>query len=186
MKKVMDLQTLQENDLKNYQKIMELKKAKVSRLPTNDIGADICQYIDLGRLAYRSSELAYHQNYHIYITSDEEVKEGDWCVKGNELGKIVKGMYELRLIINKVSFNFDHHKLFRRKVIASNDPLLKLPEPSQDFIKKYVAEDNKGNVIEDILVEYVELTNWRGEERYVESTHPKINENNTIECQIIN
>lgn len=40
------------------------------------------------------------------------------------------------------------------KVIASTDKSLGLPQPSKSFIDKYITEYNKGNIIEDVLVEY--------------------------------
>lgn len=35
--------------------------------------------------------------------------------------------------------------------------MLRLPQPSQSFIEKYVEEYNKGNIITEVMVEY---TDW--------------------------
>ena len=44
------------------------------------------------------------------------------------------------------------------KIIATTDISLvkeyNLPQPSQQFIQKYIEEYNKGNIITDVLVEY--------------------------------
>ena len=46
------------------------------------------------------------------------------------------------------------------KIIATTDISLvkeyNLPEPSQSFIQKYIEEYNRGNIITDVLVEYLE------------------------------
>ena len=45
--------------------------------------------------------------------------------------------------------------------LYSNSGLFKtiLPQPSQQFIQKYIEEYNKGNVITDVLVEYELISN---------------------------
>jgi hypothetical protein len=92
---------------------------------------------------------------HLYILSDEEIKEGDWCLEGlsplapTELIKVTKEDLE-RCIEN---YNYGSCK----KIIATTDQWLELkphPNVSQSFIKKFIEEYNKGNVIEDVLVEY--------------------------------
>ena len=107
-----------------------------------------------------------HQNctevaQHLYITSDEEINEGDWCYnskrKSIELGKYMIGTNEF---------------IFCKKIIATTDTSLRrmgddgivdialgleisyIPE---SFIKYFIEEYNKGNVITDVLVEYEEV-----------------------------
>lgn len=41
-----------------------------------------------------------------------------------------------------------------KEIISSTDKSLNLPEPSPEFISKYITEYNKGNIIEDVLIEY--------------------------------
>lgn len=101
------------------------------------------------------------KNQHLYIISDEEIKEGDWC--WNQY----KG--ESEMCIGQVGKSWDTSM---KKIIATTDELLGLgkfetqiverwgksrnqfPQPSQSFIEKYVEEYNKGNVITEVMVEY--------------------------------
>lgn len=101
---------------------------------------------------------------HLYITSDEEIKEGDWCIDSiTKTPFQVKSIERNRLVYPEGS----------KKIITTTDKSLKLeidgsrgnllpdvsfdielPQPSQSFIKKYVKEYNEGNIINDVLVEY--------------------------------
>jgi uncharacterized protein YbaR (Trm112 family) len=102
-------------------------------------------------------ELFKHQ--HLYIISDDKIEEDDYY--------IIDGIPEL-LKNNGLKFIDDYCK----KVIATTDTSLRfprknshpnsvwkldgalLPQPSQQFIQKFVEEYNKGNIITDVLVEY--------------------------------
>lgn len=122
----------------------------------------------------RNSTISYH---HIYFTSDEKIKEGDhfltnrnghWelqkCQKVCEDGMIMSFEEEIAM------FQEDTYFVFRpencKKIIATNDENLVvnnktafaklLPQPSQQFIEKYIEEYNKGNIINEILVEVEE------------------------------
>lgn len=92
---------------------------------------------------------------HIYIISDDEIKEGDWRldIRTNKIYQSVKQDAEL------------YDTSFRKKIIVTTDTSLKiegklwktttnLPQPSKQFIEKYVESYNKGEVITDVLVEY--------------------------------
>ena len=46
-----------------------------------------------------------------------------------------------------------------REVLATTDESLNLPQPSQQFIEKFVEEYNRGNIITDVLVEYELISN---------------------------
>jgi hypothetical protein len=91
---------------------------------------------------------------HLYIVDDSEIKEGDWF-----------------LYKEKIIFHHDgsmHTSSHCKKIIATTDKLtykynelgneLKvdyfLPQPSQQFIDKYIEQYNKGNIITDVMVEY--------------------------------
>jgi hypothetical protein len=77
---------------------------------------------------------------HLYIISDEEIKEGDWCIINDSIR------------IGKYDGNIN--KNWYKKIISSTDSNLNLPQPSQSFIDKYIEEYNKGNIITDVMVEY--------------------------------
>jgi hypothetical protein len=87
-------------------------------------------------------------SHHLYILSDDEIKEGDWYID------------TYSAIPLKASENHINKHSTSKKIIATTDESLKwymigfLPQPSQSFIEKYIEEYNKGNVITDVLVEY--------------------------------
>ncbi len=81
--------------------------------------------------------------HHLYITSDEEIKEGDWYIGDN-------------IIYNLVTKT---NGMNPQKIISTTNPALKLPQPSKSFIDKYIDEYNKGNVVSKVEVEYVQVPN---------------------------
>ena len=120
-------------------------------------------------LVYGNFNYANHDwNFkHIYITSNDEIEEGDWVIffwDGGQIGSDKPLQYQPNKghILNKGL----------RKIIATTDALLKLPipeslaeypmsytpkslpKPSEKFIESYVESYNKGINIERILVEY--------------------------------
>jgi len=127
----------------------------------------------------------YSREIHLYIVSDEEIKEGDWCIAMNRDTKYSKPFQcnKSKAFVNPEFLNSQDDV---RKIIATTDSSLKLneecikcngyggdqsgycnecsgtgnpkllPQPSKQFIQKYIEEFNKGNKIEKILVEYTE------------------------------
>ena len=83
---------------------------KPSRITKNNLG----KFIKLNGLQYQE----VNENQHIYITSDEEIKEGDWCY--NSINNTV---YKKEL--NKLSFAYEY------KIILTTD---------QDLIKDGVQD----------------------------------------------
>lgn len=59
-----------------------------------------------------------------------------------------------------------------REVLAATDETLKLPKPSDSFIRKYIEEYNAGRQIADVLVEYTfaayQGAKWGEETLYVD------------------
>ena len=137
-------------------------------------------------------ELFKHQ--HLYIISDDEIKEGDWCYdkRPDENGDLVDIVYQVKNI------EFELRTSTEKKIIATTDSslwrpshkyasdVILLPQPSQQFIQKYIEEYNKGNVITDVLVEYQTKLEWtysHSGNRIQEESNPflKINhKDNTI------
>jgi len=134
------------------------KRAKVIKLPTPNGGAICINNKD----KMFNSHYSDTKNYHLYIISDDEVNEGDYYL-WNSIGG-----WELIKAINLFGFHESvKHKVF--KVISTTDKLNIhpnisdsyrtgncLPQPSQQFIEKYIEEYNNGNIITDVLVEYEE------------------------------
>ena len=115
-------------------------------------------------------EIFKHQ--HLYIISDDEIKENGTHFYNPHSGQL------------HISGNHTDYKAVNnngcKKIIATTDTLLKieingnrgnllpdvsfdinLPQPSQQFIQKYIEEYNKGHIITDVLVEYEYLLDDR-------------------------
>ena len=137
------------------------KRAKVAMLPTNEkapitLGLnDIMIFDNYFHTAIQNRNENFI-NQHLYITSDDNIKEGDWL---------------LDIRTNKIAQNGNNSiKIFNdniKKIIATTDILqilndyrdddgskFYLPQPSTVFIQRYVEYYNKGNQIVDVLVEY--------------------------------
>ena len=134
-----------------------LKKCKIIMLPTNQKTKYLMVYSDVektkGKLilnGLKNDEYKEYQN--IYIISDDKIKGSDYCYS-YKTNKIVKSTCDVSREANK---NIG----FWKKVIATTDKSLsqtnrtEIPQPSQQFIQKFVEEYNKGNIIADVLVEY--------------------------------
>ena len=161
----------------------------VHMLPTMDkshIG-----FLDNGKsriLYYQKEALAFREGWypqHLYFTTDEEIKEGDWY-----LGYLSRGWQ----LFQKTSATFKHK--IARKIIASTDPKLtvkydngvrdfgwetksisykKLAQPSQAFIKAYCEQGG----IDEVDVEYEliwEETGWNKQSKH----KLKVDSHNTI------
>ena len=150
------------------------KRTQVHMLPTDKTG-NSCQPLSAyskpvtrgglisasGMEAKRLVELG-SQAYHLYFTTDEEIKVGDWCLKPVYIEGVKVGYGILQAdssYFGGYGYDWeDHHK-----IIASTDPKLetsdevfhntykqKLPQPSQAFIKAYC---NQGG-FDEVDVEY--------------------------------
>ena len=183
-----------------------LKKCKVAMLPTNKkasigdysiskVNEEINQKLFYGKIIQEPYNCSV-TNYHLYILSDEEIKEEDWSYSP-------KGTPSIQRIDRQVCQ--DRRDYGWRKIIATTDssltPLVdildsngeskaevQLPTLSQGFIEKFISEYNKGNIIQEVMVEYnvdySNFTDWKEDEKgtYVEHlTNLKINpKDNTI------
>ena len=128
-----------------------------------------------GKLIFADSNIKTPtQLQNLYIISDDKIKEGDWVYENN-LNQETQ-IYQVYDRNNELGF-FRFRNVFVelsksncKKIIATTDSsltltglqsrsskdfsILSLPQPSQQFIEKYIEEYNKGNVITDVLVEY--------------------------------
>jgi len=166
----------------------QFKRPQVILLPTNDDNSDIELHTKRNRL-YSKSKDKTNFNYnkqltplewykqHLYIISDNEIKEDDWITLFTHINKYqlrqVKEIKDNILICyNNELISLD---LKPKKIIATTDNTIKvfgkskidnsnieilgktIPSPSYSFILKYIEEYNKGSIITDILVEYDNL-----------------------------
>lgn len=123
------------------------KKHRVVMLPTekatnfpfigvyHDNGRKLITYVNSN-----STNSALTQPQHLYILSDEVYfshKKGDW-------------VYESDNTIPVYQFTYDICEYPLRRIIASTNPSLNLPSPSDSFIKKYCELGG----IDEVIVEY--------------------------------
>ena len=104
------------------------------------------------------------KHQHLYIILDDKIKLFDWVYNNKE--NIVERITSKTELIFVLEENKENQTF--KKIIATTDTSLEprnlygnsglfktiLPQPSQQFIQKFVEEYNKGNIIEDVLVEY--------------------------------
>ncbi len=99
---------------------------------------------------------------HLYILSDEEIKEGDWVYNTvlKDISYIANSSINLLSEINRLKQ--------AKKIIATTDSSLtktsfkvlkdlkshQLPQPSSSFLEVYVKAYNEGNQIKEVMVEY--------------------------------
>jgi len=164
------------------------KRAKIHLLPTDK--AENCIILDNATEKFKYSngrfftqehfKYANQSSHHLYITTDDEIKEGDWCLffwdgmKDGELGQV--GSEPQQYLPS------EGHTLNRnlRKIIATTDPELKwsddnelqildyhfakLPQPSKEFIEEYC----KAGGIDEVDVEYeLKPTLSEGDDYYI-------------------
>jgi hypothetical protein len=139
-----------------------LKEANVVMLATG--GKSRLSINTAGPLHYSDVELNSSANFtsqHLYFTTDEEIKQDDWCINGNN--RVVKYDQSVR------------DKEVCKKIVATTNPELHtkstkskindteyetfvgerdIPKIPDTFITKFVEEWNKGNKIEKVRLEY--------------------------------
>ena len=136
------------------------KRAKVHLLPTEPSSAETCIGVRGNIMAYHLAihHLALSKFYHIYITTDDEIKEGDWLIWNDKVYKHSKTSF--------TGIDFSDCK----KIIATTDPELHntrlkdcpvnpednmvsvrgVAKPSKEFIEEYC----RAGGIDKVDVEY--------------------------------
>ena len=170
----------------------QFKIAKVVMLPSNEVKGDFSKERiypcllkhswtfdkeEKGKLIFADSNIRTPtQLQNLYIISDDEIKGGDWFYNihskivgraafdfgKDDLAKKIIATTDSSLEINS---NFDYNQLLPNK----NNFRFYLPQPSQQFIQKYIEEYNRGNIITDVLVEYELISN---EEYFLNTINP--------------
>lgn len=144
----------------------QFKRAQVIMLPTQLNTCNlvpIIKYIN-GKLQYLNMEFTNNSliGQHLYIISDDEIKEGDWIIWNNKIVQAIDTAYHTaKKIIATTDTSLkilDERKSIDIPNVGGGLYFIKLPQPSQQFIEKYIESYNKGEVITDVLVEYVKYT----------------------------
>ena len=100
-----------------------------------------------------------NKNGHLYVLSNDEIKEGDWYFDGTDFihkkskhnNTLVDGNNQAKKVIATTDTSLYIHQ---KETISLPERVFYLPQPSQQFIQKYIEEYNKGNIITNVLVEY--------------------------------
>lgn len=145
-------------------KVVMLSTEKASQIVSNGDQLEFCFKEGIPQESWMKPQ-------HLYITNDEEIKEGDYWVNLDKNQIFYGNLYDLA-----------NNAPSCKKIIATTDPELKvtykseyqiegttswnLPKPTEGFIKKFIEKYNKGEIITDILVEYIDKGNeeWLGDD----------------------
>jgi hypothetical protein len=164
-----------------------------------------------GKWIYQSDMSGECKPQHLYIISNDEIKEGDWCLTGLKIVRQCNGFTYSQdgKTVNGYTFTDGTADTFSscKKIIATTDTSLtvntyyeiegnqkiQLTEPHQEFIEQYIKYYNNGNIITDVLVKYEKCShktcNNGCDSQMCRNKHhkPKINlKNNTITIKTIN
>lgn len=150
------------------------QKCKVVMLPTqNESQLYIHKDDTLNYYNVPQSKASHLGGQHLYILSDEEIKEEDsflglkmaeisenneWIIVTPQNRNQYKGSGVFG-IVRKIIATTNKH--ISKEVILKNErgSIEQLfPQPSQSFFEVFVREYNKGNVITEVLVEYNDTT----------------------------
>jgi len=141
----------------------QFKRAQCILLPTNK--AENALVKSAGKLyffkGYFTQDYLQSMNkasFHLYLLSDDEIKEGDWYYN-SRLKQIFQAIrnsgYSKKTDDYKIIATTDTSLIENIEMIGTGSTyLFKLPQPSQQFIEKYIESYNAGQVINDVLVEY--------------------------------
>lgn len=163
------------------------KKHKIVLIETDKHAVDFPKLLSIrtnskGKLLQSHGVLSDAYIRHLYILSDDKIKEGDWVMNNNT---------------NNIAQYTGHGSMeWWKKIIATTNTELKwefkgvqmsrmmnYPKISELFIKIYIAEYNKGNVIEEVELEYdsEEKPAWSG--MWVDTL--KLREDNTVIIDLV-
>lgn len=177
------------------------KKCLVMMVETND--NTIIKKNLSDKLLFKNFIATATQNQHLHIVSDDEIKEGD-LVFCNLRVQIVDTLDIENNTVNFVNPIYNGYISACKKIIATTDKSLthfaphmdcnglgcddclkhSLPEPSPQFIQKFIDEYNKGNIIKEVNVDFIFNTtneDWSKTPVQLDGYYtPKIDKNNFI------
>lgn len=138
-------------------------KKKVVMLPTNE---KVKMWLNKfsNQLHIDTVEKENHENainQHLYFLSSEEIKEGDWCFDIVN-GKVLKADHDVnyeqdvvKKIIATTNTNLIIDKYYPQFTVDKNPIIKYLPQIPQSFIEYFIFQYNKGNIITEVMVEYI-------------------------------
>lgn len=166
--------------MKQLRQVVMLPTEKASKLIHSSNG--ILHYCQSDNILEPNSKAS---NQHLYIISDEEIKEGDWYIDNSAglnsiyqrpnstgIGRNIRSSYKeksMRKIIATTNENFRYYK---DSFMSVRSQLPKIPE---SFIKAYVESNG---TIKEVLVEYNEPLNQKLKDENIKWI--KLHSDNTI------
>ena len=147
-----------------------LKKCKVVMLSTNEKA----KYKDLiinpknNQLFQFEHQRCTEVAQHLYILSDDEIKEGDWFYDA-ELN-VIEQLHSEELPMScdkKIIASTDSSLMFKGVYPYNPNVDYNIPSIPQSFIDKYVSEYNKGNIIEEVMVEWLTSSDGHYDEKNI-------------------
>lgn len=135
---------------------MSFKRATVVMLPTKEkanlwLSPKGKLIYDIG---YSICEDPTPENQHLYFITKDEIKRGDYWLYINPPHWRTPQDYTITKNVLTDWFERLWDKDNYKKVIASTDPSLVLPQPSEGFIQKFIEKWNKDDKITEVDVEY--------------------------------
>lgn len=138
---------------------MSFKRTRVVMLSTNE-KASLLLGTSKGGLLIKSnrgvSNSTHLKNQHLYLLSDDEIKEGDWFLE--------KGL-RISVFPNYLTDTNECKKIIAttdKSLVVSKDTGIvgieyNLPQPSESFIQKFIYAYNNDDPITEVMVEYNHL-----------------------------
>jgi hypothetical protein len=129
----------------------ETINCQVVMLPTENM-SKLVRQISTSKLFFNlgySVKSGLAQPQHLYFTSNEEIKEGDWFYHG--VSKALKKADAEDVRLYKDGFRY------ASKIVASTDSSLGLPAIPESFLKQYVAANGK---IDKVKLELVDVPDF--------------------------
>ena len=132
------------------------KKHDLVMLATNQKESLIYCNSLLNKLSYSELSPANCSHYHLYILSDDEIKEGDWFIHPDsscfdkECKEVSTGGYEIKQV-SKVDKHFVYHEVMAisksrniKKIIATTNTSIKV-KSNKNLLKEYITIDENLN-----------------------------------------
>jgi len=126
------------------------------------------------------------QPHHLYITITEELKEGDWFLTGSKIRQCERFEDGSLGYISSDSSALLWVQKWHKKIIATTNESLKLPELSKEFLKNYIdIYNSNNNYLKQLKVDYEVKTLVRPHDIYRETVeYLKLDKNNCINLTI--
>lgn len=126
------------------------KELDVVMLPSDDLNGFAFVDSQSGKLCLSSESIKFKDcSYqHIYILSDDKIEKGDWWVD------LALADTEYMAIRNCKLSGIERIDKNCKKIIASSDSSLNLPQLPNKWINKFINEFNNGSEIKKTRVEF--------------------------------